>query len=128
MDLGIRGKVAIVTGASVGVGRAIARELAENGVDIILVARGVERLEAAAAEIASRYAVRTLAIPVDVAEVEAPSRVVERAAREFGRIDILVNDAGRAHAGGLMQTTEASSRTSNRRRCHRSFISSLAEG
>jgi 3-oxoacyl-[acyl-carrier protein] reductase len=107
MDLGIRGKVAIVTGASAGVGRAIARELAENGVDIILIARGAERLETAAAEVASRYAVRTLAIPADVAEIDTPARVVEQAIKEFGRIDILVNNAGRAHAGGLMQTAEA---------------------
>lgn len=88
-------------------GRAIACELAENGVDIAIVARGAERLEVAAAEVASRYGVRTLAIPADVADVDAPARVIERAAKEFGRIDILVNDAGRAHAGGLMPTTEA---------------------
>jgi len=107
MDLGIRGKVAIVTGASAGVGRAIAREFAENGADIVLVARGAERLEAATTEITTRYGVRTLAIPADVAIAETPVRIVEAAIREFGRIDILVNNAGRAHAGGMMQTTEA---------------------
>jgi 3-oxoacyl-[acyl-carrier protein] reductase len=107
MDLRIRGKVAIVTGASAGIGRAIACELAENGVNVVLVARGAARLEATAIEIAGRYGTRTLAVPADVAQVSEPARVVERADKELGGVDILVNNAGRAHAGGLLQATEA---------------------
>jgi 3-oxoacyl-[acyl-carrier protein] reductase len=107
MDLGIRGKTAIVTGASAGVGRAIAGELAENGVNIVLVARGVAQLEKAAAEIAERHGVGTLAIAADVSEVSVPAFVVERTANKFGGVDILVNNAGRAQAGGLLQASEA---------------------
>jgi 3-oxoacyl-[acyl-carrier protein] reductase len=107
MNLGIRGKVAIVTGASAGIGRAIANELAANGVDIALVARGADRLEAAAAEIAARYGTRTLAVQANVADAAEPARVAARTAVVLGPPDILVNNAGRAHAGGLLQATEA---------------------
>jgi 3-oxoacyl-[acyl-carrier protein] reductase len=107
MNLGIKGKIAIVTGASSGIGRAIAHELANNGVDVVLVARGADRLEAAATEIAARYGTRTLPVPANVADAAEPARVVARTAAELGPPDILVNDAGRAHAGGLLQATEA---------------------
>jgi len=107
MDLGIRDKVAIVTGASAGIGRAIACELAENGVKIVLVARDTKRLEAAASEIADRHGGSTLAVPADVAQLAEPARVVARTVNRFGSVDILINDAGRAHAGGLLQATEA---------------------
>jgi 3-oxoacyl-[acyl-carrier protein] reductase len=107
MDLGIKGKIAIVTGASSGIGRAIASELAANGVDVALVARGADRLEAAATEIAARYGTRTLAVQANVADTAEPARVVARTAAELGPPVILVNNAGRAHAGGLLQATEA---------------------
>ena len=87
------GKVAIVTGASSGLGVAFAKALAEAGADVALGARRVERLEETKSlvEAAGRIA---LAVQTDVADPDQCSRLVEEAMREFGRVDVLVNNAG----------------------------------
>jgi len=107
MNLGIAGKTAIVTGASAGIGRAIAKEFAENGVNLILVARGAERLCETAKHIGGRFGVEVLPIASDVADPGEPDRIVACAVERFGSVDIMVNNAGRAHAGGIMLASDA---------------------
>ncbi len=87
------GRVAIVTGASQGIGRDCALALAEHGADVALLARTREKLEAVAEEI-RRLGRRALALPTDVTEAEQVKIAVARALEEWGRIDILVNNAG----------------------------------
>jgi NAD(P)-dependent dehydrogenase (short-subunit alcohol dehydrogenase family) len=92
---GLDGKVALVTGASKGIGRAIALGLAEDGADVSLAARGAEDLEKAAREVEERGR-RALAVPADVTDAEQCRTLVERTTSELGSLDILVNNAGAA--------------------------------
>lgn len=94
MDLQLRGRVAIVTGASVGLGRSIAVELAREGCRLLLVARGVERLQGVADEIAAFSGERPLTLAQDITADDAPDRIRGAALGAFGAIDILVNNAG----------------------------------
>jgi NAD(P)-dependent dehydrogenase (short-subunit alcohol dehydrogenase family) len=91
------GRVAIVTGASSGLGVAFAKALAEAGADVVLVARRADRLEETRAliEWAGR---RAVAVPADVSRPEEAPRVVEAAMDEFGRVDVLLNNAGKGTA------------------------------
>jgi 3-oxoacyl-[acyl-carrier protein] reductase len=107
MDLGIAGRTAVVTGASAGIGRAIAEEFAQAGVRLVLVARGNERLCTTAQQLTDRFGAEVLTAPVDVADPVAPERIVAAALQRFGSVDILVNNAGRAHAGGIMSASDA---------------------
>ena len=107
MDLGIAAKTAIVTGASAGIGRAIATEFAQNGVNLVLVARDADRLSVTAKEIGYRFGVEVLPFAADVGNLGEPDRVVASAMERFGRVDIMVNNAGRACAGGIMAASEA---------------------
>jgi 3-oxoacyl-[acyl-carrier protein] reductase len=91
VDLGLKDKAAIVTGASRGIGRAIALGLAEEGCDVALCARGLERLQETAKEIEAK-GVRALAVEADVTKAEDMERLVQATADAFGRIDILVNN------------------------------------
>jgi 3-oxoacyl-[acyl-carrier protein] reductase len=104
MDLEIKDRVAIVTGASAGIGFAVARELVENGARVLVVARDEKRLADAAEQLSSLGQAKFFA--VDVSTHEAALNVVQYAVQRFGRLDILVNNAGRAHAGGLMTSSE----------------------
>ncbi len=99
MDLELRDKVAIVTGSSRGIGKAIATGLAAEGCRVALCAREAGRLERTAEELRGRGA-RVLAISADVSHPEGPGELVQAAVRTFGRIDILVNNAGGARAAG----------------------------
>ena len=94
MDLGLRDKVAVITGGSVGIGLAVAKGLAAEGVQVVIAARMAERLEAARTEIISATKVRVIAIPCDVATSEGAAAVVAAAETEFGGADILINNAG----------------------------------
>jgi NAD(P)-dependent dehydrogenase (short-subunit alcohol dehydrogenase family) len=94
MDLGLSGKVAVITGASVGIGLAVAEGLAAEGSDIVLVARGAERVRAEAARIAASFGVRTQAIPADVATAAGCDAVIAGTRETFGGADILINNAG----------------------------------
>ena len=87
------GKVAIVTGASSGLGVAFADGLAEAGADVAICARRVERLEDTRARV-ERHGRRCVAVQADVAKPEDCSRVVEQAVAELGRVDVLINNAG----------------------------------
>lgn len=94
MDLHLRGKVAVITGASVGIGLALAHALAGEGVDIVLAARQAERLHDEARRVAERHGVQTLPVACDIATADGAGALVEAAGRRFGGIDILVNNAG----------------------------------
>jgi short-subunit dehydrogenase len=87
-----RGKVVVVTGASAGVGRAVVREFARQGAHIGLMARGRERLEAARREV-EELGGKALVLPADVADARQVDGAAERTEREFGPIDIWINDA-----------------------------------
>jgi len=94
MDLGLKGKAALVTGASEGIGRAIARKLAGEGVRVAICARTEATLKATAAEIAEATGVDVAPIPADLRSLAGCQRVVEQAAERLGGVDILVNNAG----------------------------------
>lgn len=100
MDLGLQGRVALVTGASSGLGLAIARELSAEGVSVAMVARREELLKKEAAEISAATKHRALPIPGDVTLLDEIDRIVAFAEDTFGEIDILV-----ANAGGPPSTT-----------------------
>jgi NAD(P)-dependent dehydrogenase (short-subunit alcohol dehydrogenase family) len=85
-------KVAVVTGASSGVGRAIARALSHAGADVALLARGIDGLEAAAGEVLAEGS-RALVFPLDVADAAAVDRAADQIVAAWGKIDIWVNDA-----------------------------------
>jgi NAD(P)-dependent dehydrogenase (short-subunit alcohol dehydrogenase family) len=89
------GKVAVVTGGSKGIGRAIALAFAEAGADVALAARGVEPLEAAAEEVRA-LGRRAIPVPTDITDRDQVGALVERTVEELGGIDILVNNAGAA--------------------------------
>lgn len=92
MDLGLAGRVALVTAASRGLGRASATALADEGVKVAICARGEDALMAAEAELAARTDV--LALEADVTDPDEPARLVEATLERFGRLDVLVANAG----------------------------------
>jgi 3-oxoacyl-[acyl-carrier protein] reductase len=93
MDMGLRGKLAVITGGSVGIGLAVAEGLAAEGCNILITARASERLHAEAARIRGHYSVEANGVAVDVATADGCARVVEAAAK-LGGADILINNAG----------------------------------
>jgi len=93
----VRGKVAVVTGASSGIGAAIARDLSLAGASIVLTGRRRERLEALAASLGAPSAI----LDVDIAASDTPERLLSLARERFGRVDVLVNNAGFIAAGSL---------------------------
>jgi NAD(P)-dependent dehydrogenase (short-subunit alcohol dehydrogenase family) len=98
MDLELSGKTALVTGGSRGIGKAIARQLALEGVDVAIAARDVPTLEATAAELRAETGRKIVALTVDTSDDASVRTMVEQAIAGLGRIDILVNAA--AKAGG----------------------------
>lgn len=99
MDLGIRGRVALVAASSKGLGRAVAEELAAEGVDLMLCARGADALHEAASSIRSGSGVRVLSVATDLSDPAGVQQVVNTALRELGRVDILVTNTGGPPAG-----------------------------
>ena len=106
MELGLSGKVAVVTGASRGIGKAIAQALAEEGCAVAICARNAERLNAAVSDL-SRNGARVIGVPTDVTDAAAVGKFVGAACDAFGRIDILVNNAGTHLRGTVESTTPA---------------------
>ncbi len=103
----LTGRVAIVTGGSSGIGKAIALLLAHAGADLVIAARRQDRLAAAADEIAAETGRRCVAIPADVRDPASAKALIEGVIAEFGRIDILINNAGKgSHAPLRIMTAE----------------------
>jgi len=100
VDLQLKGKRAIVTGGSKGIGRAVARGLAAEGVDVVIAARSAEPLAAAAEAIAAETGGRVLAVPTDTGDDGQVRALVARAVAELGGIDILVNSAATPWSAG----------------------------
>jgi NAD(P)-dependent dehydrogenase (short-subunit alcohol dehydrogenase family) len=99
------GRVAVVTGASVGLGEEFARGLAESGAHVVLAARRLDRLERIAAELESDHGVRALPIRTDVTREHEMEALIETAVRELGTVDILVNNAGLSVGRPLLEHT-----------------------
>lgn len=102
----LRGRVAIVTGASAGIGAAIAQALAAAGANLVLAARRADRLQQLANELVSAHGVETLAAPTDMSERHQIEALIEQAVTRFGRIDILVNNAGLGLQGDMAELPE----------------------
>jgi 3-oxoacyl-[acyl-carrier protein] reductase len=94
MDLGLRGKVAVITGGTVGIGLAVAEGLAAEGANVLLVGRNGERGEREAGRIARDFGVTAKAVAADVATAPGCDAVIAAATGGFGGIDILINNAG----------------------------------
>ncbi len=106
MDLRIAGRNAIVTGASLGIGRAVATELARAGVNVAIAARDAQRLDDAARAIATDTGARIVPIACDTSQPEQIDRLVAQAREALGAIDILVNNAGASPAGRIAELTD----------------------
>ena len=106
MELGLDGKVAIVTGGSDGIGKAAALRMAGEGANVIIVARRQDVLDAAAAEIRTATEGEVLPISADVSDKGTASLVVNTAVERYGRVDILVNNAGTSMAKGFEDVSD----------------------
>ena len=106
MDLGLKGKVALVVASSQGLGYAVAEELGIEGASLVLCSRSAERIAEAAATIADQTRAHVLGIPADVTNADDIKRVVDSAIERFGRIDILVTNAGGPPAGRFDQLSQ----------------------
>lgn len=102
MDLGLEGKVCVVTGASRGIGRATAQRLSEEGAHVLLVARGEDRLRAVAGDCGEHADY----IACDVTDPDADERIVATCAEQMGGIDVLVNNAGTSWLRSLDDLTD----------------------
>ena len=105
MELALRDKIALVTGAGYGIGRAIAVEFASEGADVVIAARGREALEETARAIEA-HGRRALVVVADLKEAADVDSVAEAALKEFGRVDILVNNVGGAPGPGGFENLE----------------------
>jgi hypothetical protein len=101
----LQDKVALVTGASAGIGEATARVLAREGAHVALAARREDRLDELANQFASAFDVETLVVPTDVRDEAAVEAMVERTVETFGRLDVLVNNAGLGVGGDVEDLT-----------------------
>jgi 3-oxoacyl-[acyl-carrier protein] reductase len=101
MDFGLKGKVALVTGGSRGIGKACALVLAEEGCNVGICARGKEALDEVAEEIRT-LGVEVLAVQADITNIEDIAKMVAATVEKFGRVDILVNNAGTGRLSDLL--------------------------
>lgn len=106
MDLQLKGKCALVTGGSEGIGKAIAMTLAKEGVNVAICARRLEPLEKTAEEIRNATGVTVVAITADLTKDEDAKNFVEKAAKQLGSLDLMINNAGSAPGGVIETLTE----------------------
>jgi NAD(P)-dependent dehydrogenase (short-subunit alcohol dehydrogenase family) len=107
MDLGLRDKVAVITGGSIGIGLAVAEGLAAEGVNVVMAARDEGRVKKEARRVAKEYGVKTLAVPCDVATADGAHTLVEATRRKFKGADILVNNAGTGSNETIMEAPDS---------------------
>ena len=107
MDLGIKGRAAIVTGASRGIGREAARQFLEEGVRVMICGRNAETLEKTRAELAQQTGGEVHAIVADMTKEADVARLVDAAKQKFGTVDILINNAGQMYSGRFAAMTDA---------------------
>ncbi len=105
MDLGLQGKVAVITGGSEGIGRATALKLAQEGAKVAICARRTELLDKTAAEI-SKTGAEVLAVAADMSKPADIERFMQAAIERFGRLDILVNNAGTSARGKFLEVDD----------------------
>src|SRR3954465_12795160 len=105
MELGLQGKVAIVTGGTQGIGKATAVLLAKEGASVVIAARGKELLDSVTAEIRASGG-KVAGVQGDVGKKQDCERLVSEALKAFGRIDILVNNAGTSSTGEFGSVTD----------------------
>jgi 3-oxoacyl-[acyl-carrier protein] reductase len=101
VDLGLRGKIALVSASSKGLGRAIAEELASEGANLVMCARGEEALHATAESIRRSTAAKIVEVAADVSQKDGIDRVARTARDSFGRVDILVTNSGGPPSGSF---------------------------
>ncbi len=118
--------VAVVTGASSGIGEATARRLAQEGAQVSLGARRRKRLEALAADIEDEHGTETVVVPTDVRHRDAVDALVEDTVERFGRIDLLVNNAGLARGGRIEEMTDEAYRAMMDTNCDGMFYAARA--
>src|ERR1044071_1543239 len=106
MLTGIQGKVILITGASKGIGKAIAHALAVEGARLAICARDERVLQLAADEIQAQTKTDVLPVKANMTKLNDIKRFVDSAAKKFNRIDVLINNAGGAHVGGVLTTTD----------------------
>jgi NAD(P)-dependent dehydrogenase (short-subunit alcohol dehydrogenase family) len=107
MDLGLHGRVAIITGGSEGIGRGAAESLGREGASVVICARRTEVLERTAHDIAEATGAQIVPVTADVSNVDDVERLVQTAIDRFGRLDILVNNAGTSAAAAFESVTDA---------------------
>ena len=107
MDVALRGKIAIVGGASHGIGYAVARMLAGEGAGVAMVARREQPLRDAVKRVAGETGINALAVPADIRCAADCARIVASTVAEFGRIDVLVNNDGAPPLGALLDFDDA---------------------
>ena len=106
MDLGLGGKVAVITGGSVGIGLAVAEGLAQEGVKVALCARDEARVTREAERLGEIYGVETLGVVADVSRAEDITRFSEEVLETFGGVDILINNAGTGSEETIMEADD----------------------
>jgi 3-oxoacyl-[acyl-carrier protein] reductase len=106
MDLGLRGKVAVITGASVGIGLAISEGLAAEGVNLVMVARQQDRLQGEATRLSEQFGVKSIGVPCDVATAAGIAQVVSITQEAFGGADLLINNAGTGSNETVMEAPD----------------------
>ena len=107
MDLGLAGKVAIITGGSEGIGRAAAESLGREGASVVICARRPDVLQRAADDVAESTGAQIVPIVADVSRAADVEHVVQATVERFGRLDILVHNAGRSANGEFEKLTDA---------------------
>lgn len=102
----LQGDVAVVSGASSGLGKQMAEAFAKQGANLAILARRVERLEELKADLEKKYKVKVLAVPCDVTSTEAINNAAESVEKEYGKVDILVNCAGASKDKGVLDMAD----------------------
>lgn len=101
-----KGKVVMITGGSSGLGTQMAKGFAGQGADLVLAARRMEKLEEVAANLKDEFGIKVLTVQMDVTDTEDINKGVEKAIAEFGKIDVLVNNAGGAKNAPIIEMTD----------------------